>query len=147
MARARVIWVHSSPAPPQLLPSPALPQPPMLFSSLFDESTMRPAALRLIEYHLRDDLAAHVALSQTCRQVRRLYDDDGLWQRLCFRAGFGRPLRRSKRGGSAPHLSWRQLAFLLVKHAGACEINTCRAANSCFGTCSKPCWRLVFSVY
>ena len=90
--------------------------------------------------HVRDiigsDLAAHVALSQTCRRLRDLYlhgDSDAFWQYACFKAGFGRPKRRRVHGHSAPEPSWRGIALMLVKHAEHCEIKSCRAANACFG--------------
>ena len=87
--------------------------------------------------HIRDklggDLRAHISFSQTSRRVRRLYEDDGLWQTACFKAGFGRPRRRKAERQTMKKLSWRELACILVKHASECEINTCKAANACFG--------------
>lgn len=81
---------------------------------------------------LGDDLLAHKSLSQASRRLRRLYEDDGLWQAACFKAGFGRPRRRAVMSEAMQELSWRELAYILIKHASDCEIKTCKAANACF---------------
>ena len=87
---------------------------------------------------LGGDLAAHIALSQTCRRLRDVYrdnDPDAFWQFACYRAGFGRPRRRQATGdgGGAGGPSWKDIALTLVNHALHCEIRTCRAANAFFG--------------
>lgn len=38
-------------------------------------------------------------------------------------------------GHAIQQLTWRELAYILVKHALHCEIRSCKDANACFGTC------------
>ena len=89
--------------------------------------------------HVLGDLHTHIALAQTCRRLRELYDgDDSLWQAACFAAGYGRPLRRETSldaSGAMSHITYRQMARLLVNHAVVCEIRSCSKANACFGEC------------
>lgn len=104
------------------------------------------AVLARIRDQLGGDLAAHIHLSQTCRKTRRLYEDDAVWQTVCFRAGFGRPRRRTITGQSLRQLTWRALAYMLVRHASRCEIRSCKAANACFGACQAGPFRLATPV-
>ncbi|GJE93113.1 hypothetical protein PsYK624_092720 [Phanerochaete sordida] len=94
--------------------------------------TLSDSVLAHICNKLGFDLVAHISFSQTSRRIRRLYEDDTLWQSACFKAGFGRPRRRLATGQAIQNLSWREVASLLVKHASKCEIKTCKAANACF---------------
>ncbi|KAI8989235.1 hypothetical protein BD414DRAFT_415396 [Trametes punicea] len=86
--------------------------------------------------HVLGDLHTHIALAQTCKRFRELYNrDDALWQAACFSAGFGRPLRRGRSldaVSTVPRFSYRKLATLLVTHAAICEIRSCAKANACF---------------
>lgn len=82
------------------------------------------------------DLAAHVALSQTCRRLRDVYrnnDPEVFWQFACYRAAFGKPIRRHPPGDGADGPSWKDIALALVNHALHCEIKSCRSANAYFG--------------
>ncbi|KAI0672028.1 hypothetical protein C8Q78DRAFT_1068687 [Trametes maxima] len=92
------------------------------------------AVLLNVWQHLLGDLPTHIALAQTCRRLRHLYErDDAVWQSVCFTAGFGRPLRRiplSHQPGAV--VSFKQLAHTLVGHASICEIKSCSKANLCF---------------
>ncbi|KAI0363763.1 hypothetical protein BV20DRAFT_86461 [Pilatotrama ljubarskyi] len=99
-------------------------------------SSCADAVLLNIWQHLLGDLPTHLALTQTCRRLRELYErDDKIWQSACFTAGFGRPLRKTLPPtvpGAVSELSYRRLARLLVNHAAVCEIRSCTKANACF---------------
>ncbi|EKM57270.1 uncharacterized protein PHACADRAFT_254952 [Phanerochaete carnosa HHB-10118-sp] len=97
-----------------------------------DFNTISNEILVHIHDKLGGDLLAHISFSQTSRRLRRLYEDGTLWQTACFKAGFGRPKRRVVMGEAMQELSWRELAYILVRHASDCEIKTCKAANACF---------------
>lgn len=87
------------------------------------------------------DLAAHVAFSGTCRRLRDIYrnnDPEVFWQFACYRAGFGKPIRRNPPADDADSPSWKAIALALVDHALHCEIKSCRSANAYFG---KYCTR------
>ncbi|OBZ76219.1 hypothetical protein A0H81_03005 [Grifola frondosa] len=86
-----------------------------------------------IHMQLSGDLAAQIALSQTCRRLYELYGkDSALWQAACFGAGFGRPLKRIHASDETGDLSWRSIAHLLVQHALICEIRSCSHVNASF---------------
>lgn len=102
---------------------------------MFAFSSLSGNVLARIRDQLGGDLAAHIHFSQTCRKTRRLYEEEAAWQAACFKAGFGRPRRRTMAGQAIQQLTWRELAYILVKHALRCEIRSCKDANACFGAC------------
>ena len=99
-------------------------------------SSLPDVVLDRIRISVAGNIVSHIALSQTCRRWRDVYLEDSCWQFACFKAGFGRPRRRDifpLQGGPGGGLKWRELAYLLVRHPGRCEIKSCKDANGYFG--------------
>ncbi|KAI0760881.1 hypothetical protein BD413DRAFT_253623 [Trametes elegans] len=99
-------------------------------------SSLTDAILLNVWQHVLGDLPTHIALSQTCRRLREVFErDDAIWQSACFTAGFGRPLRKPTPPDTPDairRLSYRNLARMLVSHTVVCEIGSCTKANGCF---------------
>ncbi|KAI0689331.1 hypothetical protein BC835DRAFT_1418580 [Cytidiella melzeri] len=105
----------------------------MVSSSSF--TSLPDKILGCIRVSVAGHIASHIALSQTCRRWRDVYQEESCWQFACFKAGFGRPRRRRRYSAAGSHegaLRWRELAYLLVSHADQCEINSCKDANRHF---------------
>ena len=94
------------------------------FTSLPDSVLLR------VQQLLLGDIRSHVTLAKTCSKLRNLYNDDEVWRRVCFGAGFGRPLVR---GDPVNQPAWRRIAHILLNHPVRCEIRSCKDAHLDFG--------------
>ncbi|WWD19262.1 hypothetical protein CI109_103720 [Kwoniella shandongensis] len=59
----------------------------------------------------------HLSLSKTTTKLCKLYTSD-MYQRLCLKFGFGRPLVKRKH-------SWREVFEWVIKHAQKCDVKAC----------------------